>query len=288
VDWLPFGDDRSTTSTETRNRPTAGAAAQRRAKPTVIQRPASLSANRVLVGQLAIIIVVFGLMEVVVGTGLVSPLFLAAPSVMLPLFLGMLPSELLGLAVQTLVEAAAALLLAGSCGVLAGYALWRFPTTGMALEGLLSAVFATPLILLYPVALVLLGRTNGAVVAVAALTSIIPITLTTRGAFVQVNPVLLQLGRSLGMSARGMFWEILLPAAAPGIFTGLRLGLGYIFKATLLMEFIVNIGGLGRRAAIAYDLLDIPRLYASIFAVMLLSVVFVAGLNRAERTLRRG
>jgi NitT/TauT family transport system permease protein len=90
------------------------------------------------------------------------------------------------------------------------------------------------------------------------------------------------------MTARGIFWEILLPAAAPGIFTGLRLGLGYIFKATLLMEFIVNIGGLGRRAAIAYDLLDIPRLYASIFAVMLLSVVFVAGLNLAERTLRRG
>lgn len=227
-------------------------------------------------------------LEGLVRLGIVSPLFLTQPSTVIPLFLGMLPGELLGMAAETLVECALALAIAGTVGVLAGYALWRVSVLGRAVESLLSAVFATPLILLYPISLVLFGRTSQAVIAMAALTSVIPIILNTRTAFAQVSPVLLDVGRSLGVSERRIFREIMLPAAAPGIFAGLRLGLSYIFKAILLLEFIVNIGGLGRRASVAYDLLDIPRLYASVFAVVLLSVLFVFVLNQSERLVKRG
>jgi NitT/TauT family transport system permease protein len=251
-------------------------------------RPAVSTARRVLLGQVGCLLLFLAVLQALVQSGLVSPLFLSAPSVVLPLFLSMVPAELLGLAFQTLLETAIALVLAGAIGVLAGYALWRFSTVGVALEGMLTAVFATPLILLYPIMLVLFGRTSNAVVAVAVVTSIIPIALNTRAAFAHVSPVLVKAGRSLGLAERGIFRQIMLPAAAPGIFSGLRLGLGYIFKATLLMEFIVNIGGLGRRAAVAYDLLDIPRLYASILAVVVLSVVFLFLLNRSERLLKRG
>lgn len=251
-------------------------------------RPLLTSSHRVLLGQLGVVTLGVLAIELLVRAGGVSPLFLSAPSQVFPLFLAMLPTELVGMALQTLSEVALALMIGATAGILFGYALWRFATAGRAYEALLAAVFATPLVLLYPISLVLFGRTPSAVVAMAVISSIVPITLNTRNAFAAVPPVLVNVGRSLNLSEQRIFREIMLPAAAPGIFAGLRLGLSYIFKATLVLEFIVNIGGLGRRAALAYDLLDIPRLYASVLAVVLLSVLFVFALNQSERWLKRG
>src|SRR5207237_778545 len=88
-----------------------------------------------------------------------------------------------------------------------------------------------------------------------------------------------RVGRSMRLSDQRIFRAILLPAAAPGIFSGLQLGLGYMFKAVLAMEFIVNIGGLGKVVAESYDLLDMQEMYAGITAAVRVASGYEIGLG---------
>ena len=53
------------------------------------------------------------------------------------------------------------------------------------------------------------------------------------------------------------------------------------------MEFIVNIGGLGRLVAESFDLLDTKEMYAGIMAVVLVAILYVTFLNRVEHGLQR-
>lgn len=241
-----------------------------------------------LLARLGLIVGVLALVEYLVASGTVSVLFLAPPSQVAERFLALLPSRLVPLTAVTLLEAGVSLVLAAALGPAIGYLLWRYRAVGLAYEVLLGAIFASPTVLLYPIALVFLGRTSAAIVAMAVLVAVLPIAINTRASLAAVSPVLIRYGRTLRMSESQIFRHILLPAAAPGIFTGLRLGLSYMFKVILAMEFIVNIGGLGRLISESYDMLRTPDLYAAIAAVVGLSILFLKILERAERYVRYG
>lgn len=241
-----------------------------------------------LLARLALLALILLAVEVLVSSGRISALFLATPSSVAERFWALLPTQLIRLTAITLLETAAAMVLAGMLGVAFGYLLWRFRSLGTAYETPLAAIFASPIVLLYPIALVFFGRSSSAVVAMATMVAIIPIILGTRQALATVNSALIRYGRTLQMSEREIFREILMPAAAPGMFTGLRLGLIYMLKVILAMEFIVNIGGLGSQVATAYDFLRMPDLYAGIVSVIGLSVLFMGLLARGERYVRYG
>jgi len=242
---------------------------------------------KVLAGQFTVVVLVLGLLEGLVRSEVLSELFVAAPPATFGAFGQTFFKQMLPAAGTTLAEIAAALALAIFSGLAAGYLLWRFSDLGQAYEVMLSALFAAPTLLLYPIALVFFGRTPTAVVVLAAAVGVIPIVLNTRSALLRVNPVMIRVGRSMRLSDQRIFRAILLPAAAPGIFSGLQLGLGYMFKAVLPMEFIVNIGGLGKVVAESYDLLDMKEMYAGIAAVVLVAILYVSFLNRVESGLQR-
>jgi NitT/TauT family transport system permease protein len=242
---------------------------------------------QVLAGQFVVVVLALGLLEGLVRSRVLSELFVAAPSATFGAFGRNFWKQMLPAAATTLAEIAAALGLAVIFGLAAGYVLWRFNDLGQAYEVLLSALFAAPTLLLYPIALVFFGRTPLAVVVLAATVGVIPIVLNTRSALLRVNPVMIRVGRSMRLSDERIFRAILLPAAAPGIFSGLQLGLGYMFKAVLAMEFIVNIGGLGKLVAESYDLLDMKEMYAGITAVVVVAILYVSCLNRVEHGLQR-
>jgi NitT/TauT family transport system permease protein len=242
---------------------------------------------RVLAGQFAFVVLAMAGLEGFVRSGLVSELFVARPTAIFQAFGKTFLKEVLPAAGTTLAEIAVSLALSMMLGLVIGYLLWRFNDIGRAYEVVLGALFAAPTLLLYPIALAFFGRTPTAVIALAASVGVIPVILNTRQALLRVNPVLIRVGRSLRLSDQRIFRAVLLPAAAPGIFSGLQLGLGYMFKAVLAMEFIVNIGGLGRLVAESYDLLDTKEMYAGIMAVVLVAILYVSFLNRVEHGLQR-
>lgn len=187
----------------------------------------------------------------------------------------------------TLGETATAFAIAAALGLALGYGLWRYRILGEAADPILAGIFSSPIILLYPIFLVVFGRTEQAVVAEAVAYGILPIALLTRHALGSVNPTLLRLARSLDVPASGAFRHIQLPAAAPGIFTALRLGLTYILISVIAMEFIAQIGGLGRYVADTSMRFQTASTYSGIALVVLVAVLFLYVTDQLERRASR-
>ena len=194
--------------------------------------------------------------------------------------------DLVGNFFVTLGMTAAATGLALAIGIPFGYFLYRNRTYGIAYEGWLAAAFAAPTVLLYPLFLVVFGRSYATLIAMGFIPGSIPIIIQTRQGLLGVSRTLLNVGRSFNLSERDMFWKIQLPAAVPTIFTGIRIGVMYTLVNIVAIEYLIDFGGLGRIVSEMYFRFDTPGTYASIITVVLVSILFYWGFGRIEKWLR--
>jgi len=230
------------------------------------------------------VIFLLALLEAAVRRQWISPLFVAAPSAILETLGSMLvEGDLLKIAATTLIMLVATFAIGAVLGIPAGYFLWRHPTFGRACENLLGSLFASPLILLYPISLVTFGRRPAAIVAQALLVGIIPIVLGTQSGFRNVSRTFMDVGLTLQLTRWQMLRHILIPAAAPAIFTGLRIGLIYMLLSIVAMEFVVSLGGIGRLVSDAYFRLNTEELYVGVTVIILFAVLTFRLLLRGQR-----
>lgn len=180
----------------------------------------------------------------------------------------------------------AAAMMAIAIGIPFGVLLYRNRVLGEAYEGWLAAAFAAPMVLLYPLFLVIFGRTYLTVVLMGFIPGAIPIIIQTRQGLLGVSRTFLNVGRSFNINSRTMFWKILFPSAIPTIFNGIRLGIMYTLVNVVAIEYLTDFGGLGRIVSDLYFRYEIPATYAAIGFVVLMSVVFFWTLGKVERWLR--
>jgi len=184
-------------------------------------------------------------------------------------------------------ETFAAGALAMLIGTALGAALYRWTLLRRSFEPWVAVLAAAPLVLAYPLFLVLFGRSSATVVVIAFASALPPVVLQTTAGFASVRPVLLAVGRSFGMGRAAELRKILLPAALPSIFTGLRLALMFGLINVVGVEFLINLGGLGALINDLSERYDLPGTWAAIGFVVLVSVTFFLLLDGGERWLRR-
>jgi ABC-type nitrate/sulfonate/bicarbonate transport system permease component len=167
-----------------------------------------------------------------------------------------------------------------------GYFLFRRRDFALAYSGWLAALFAAPIFLLYPLFLVIFGRSEITLIIMGFLPGVIPLIIQVEQGFHGVSSTLINVGRSVGVTAWQNFWKIMIPAAAPSIFTGFRLALIYTLINIIAIEYLVDIGGLGRIVADRYFRFDISGTYTAIIAVAAISILFNWLIGRLERWVR--
>jgi NitT/TauT family transport system permease protein len=138
-----------------------------------------------------------------------------------------------------------ALLLAVAIGLSIGFSLGLNRFMSDVFEPVLVAVYSIPKITLYPILLLAFGLGIAAKVAFGAIHGIIPIALFTMAAVRNVRKVYLKTGRVMRLRPADTILRIVLPAAMPEIFTGLRIGFSLTLIGTLLGEMFASQRGLG-------------------------------------------
>src|SRR5207244_8164977 len=118
----------------------------------------------------------------------------------------------------------ASLMLAG-IGIALGALLYRFRVLRLACETWVAAMAAAPIVLMYPLFLVIFGRSATTIVMMGFAAALPPVILKTVEGLAATRPVLINVGRSFRLTSSQEFWKILFPSALPTIFVGLRLGL---------------------------------------------------------------
>jgi len=172
------------------------------------------------------------------------------------------------------------------CGVAIGVVMQRYSLLQRACEIWVAAFASAPLVLTYPLFMVIFGRNAWTIIIMGFLSALPPVILKTIEGISGTRKVLVNVGRSFKLTATQQFWKILFPAALPTIFVGIRLGLIFALINVVGTEFLINFGGLGQLINDLAERYDLAGTYAAICFVILVSVLFFIGLEKAERWLR--
>jgi NitT/TauT family transport system permease protein len=236
-----------------------------------------------------IVAALLGIWELAVEWGAISALVLPRPSDIGAAVGRLLGSGELGSALlTTLALVAISLALATVVGVFIGYLLYRSRVWGTAFEPILGALFASPLPLMYPIFLVLFGRTLLSIVVLSTIYAAIPIIMNTREALLTVRRVLIWVGQSFNASETQIFWRIIVPAASPIIFGGIRLGVIYAVLTVVAFEFLTDLGGLGKLLSELNYKFRVPDTFAVILAAVIVSAVVLWVTSAMQRRLSHG
>ena len=233
------------------------------------------------------IVLAFVALEVLLRVGLVNRYIVPLPSdVLLSLERVVVEEDVLDRMRETAYEVFVSGFFTILFGVPLGAALYRWPSLRRALVDWVGAMAGAPLVLAFPLFLVMFGRSATTIIVMSVITGLAPMILKTTEGFLATRPVLINVGKSLKMTDSQMFWKILFPSALPLIFTGVRLSWTFVLISVVGIEFLINLGGLGQLINDLAERYDLPGTYASICFVILVSVVFFMALERLESWLR--
>ena len=239
-----------------------------------------------LVGVVSTIAVIAAI-EVLIRVGLINQFVVPLPSQILAAIPRIIVEEdVLDRFWQTMQEVLWASLLLASVGISLGALFYRFRILRLACESWVAALAAAPIVLLYPLFLVIFGRSATTIVIIGFVAGLAPVILKTIEGLAGTRQVLLNVGRSFKVTPSQQFWKILLPAALPSVFVGLRLGLIFAMINIVGVEFLINFGGLGQLINDLAERYDLPGTYGAICFVVLTSVLFFDVTARLERWLR--
>ena len=171
-------------------------------------------------------------------------------------------------------------------GVAIGILLYRVALLRQATETWVAALASAPTVLMYPLFLVIFGRSAWTIIMMGFVAGLPPVILKTIEGLAGTRRVLINVGRSFKLTGPQLFIKIMFPAALPTIFVGVRLGLIFTLINVVGVEFLINFGGLGQLINDLAERYDLPGTYAAICFVILVSVLFFMALEKAERWLR--
>jgi NitT/TauT family transport system permease protein len=189
--------------------------------------------------------------------------------------------------VETAQAFAVALAIAISCGILIGFALGLYRFAADVGEPVLVALYSIPKITLYPIVLLVVGIGMPAKITFGALHGIMPIAIFALGAVRNLNPVYLKTARVMRLPPASIALRVLLPAAIPEIFTGIRIGFSLTLIGTLLGEMFASQRGLGFLLIQAIGLHNIRLIMALTLLLVVIAVTASALLLAVDRRLRR-
>jgi NitT/TauT family transport system permease protein len=181
-------------------------------------------------------------------------------------------------------EIGVALLVGGSFGLAVGILLGANRFLSHAFESLLLYLGPTPKIIFFPVMIMWFGVGPGSKVAMGVLSCFFPIAISAAAGMRQIDRVLIRVGQSFRASTWQMVTKIYLHAMREPIVNGVRLGLGVAIVGTLLAETKLSNRGLGYLVIQAYALFDMPKMYALVIVLFVLSI----GVNVLIGRLRGG
>ncbi len=215
-------------------------------------------------------------LELACRTGVIGRFTLIPPSEMLGKLWAILRSgaidDEIGLTFMGVVAAAAAAVVVG---FVLGAALHAWPRGRACLDPFLATYYAVPIYVFYPMFLVCFGMNRIPIVVIGFLFAVVAMLTSTLNGLDRVPPVLRKTARVLRLGRLETIRRVVLPAAGPYLFGGLKLAVAYAFVGVLGAEFILSDNGLGYQIALAFNNFD----NATMYALILLVVVVVAGVN---------
>ena len=174
----------------------------------------------------------------------------------------------------------AAAIVGVSLGIVMG---WR-KRVGYALDPLMTALYASPLVAIAPLVIIFFGvGITGKAILIFVL-CVFPFMFNTSAGVKSVDPLLINVVRSLGGGEKDLYLKVIIPSVLPYLVAGARYAVGRALVGVIVGEFFAASAGIGYSIAWFGDMFAIDRMFVCIITMMVIAVVFTEGIRWAERT----
>jgi ABC-type nitrate/sulfonate/bicarbonate transport system permease component len=163
-----------------------------------------------------------------------------------------------------------------ACGIMLGTLIGRSRPFAQLLDPSLQFLRAIPGPALIPAFILLLGTETTMRIALIAFGCVWPVLVNTVEGTSTVDPVQLDTAMAFKLPRHALLWRIILPAAMPKIFAGMRISLALAVILMVVSELVASTNGIGYRIQNAQILFLLTDMWCGI---ALLAVIGYA-LNR--------
>jgi ABC-type nitrate/sulfonate/bicarbonate transport system permease component len=169
-------------------------------------------------------------------------------------------------------------------GILIGLLMGYFRFFYNLLEPITEVLRPIPSPAYLPIVILFLGIDDEMKVFMIAFASLFPVLINTYSGVRSVDPIQLQTARTFGVTGRKLIWQIVLPAASPYIFTGMRVSLAVALIVMVISEMVAASSGIGYFILSAQRGFQIREMFAGVLTLAVVGYVlnrlFVAIENR--------
>jgi NitT/TauT family transport system permease protein len=151
----------------------------------------------------------------------------------------------------------------------------------------LSAYYAVPTFVFYPLLIVAFGVGRTALIAMGAMFGVVAMVVNTMLGLDHVPPVVAKTGSVLRLDPLRQLILIRLPAAGPHLVTGIKLAVAYSVIGIVAGEFILATAGIGKRVSFAYDNFDNKTMYGMLLLLLIAIMIVNGTLSAWEKRLHR-
>jgi len=179
-------------------------------------------------------------------------------------------------------EFLAGFVISAVAGVAIGAAFAAVPRLGRLGSAVVQAAYATPLVAVAPLLIVLVGIGVRSKIIIVILLAIFPVLISTESAFRSINPEYVETGIAFGAGRLQLLRKVVLPAASIGILTGLRLAVGRGIIGVLVGEIFGATKGLGFLIVQYSESFQTAKTLAVVLVLAVIGVVASEGLQQLE------
>jgi ABC-type nitrate/sulfonate/bicarbonate transport system permease component len=188
---------------------------------------------------------------------------------------------------DSLVNLAIGFAISLAVGLVTGVAMGRYRKVEAALGVYVYSLLTAPALVFAPIFFSLLGAGRGSIVAVVVMYAMFVIIINTASAVQSVPAHLVEMARSYGASERQVLLRVVLPAAAPMIMAGVRLGVGRAVTGMINGEMFIAVVGLGHIVTEASGRFDGASVLAVLLVIIAVALGAVALVQAVDRRITR-
>jgi len=185
----------------------------------------------------------------------------------------------------SLANFSAGLITATIAGVLLGIPMGWYKGISRTLDPLLSGIYATPLIALLPLIIMLFGLGAISKIIMTFLAAVFPVLINTMAGIANTDAHLIRMSRSFGASDATIFLKVSVPGSLPYIVAGVRVALGRALVYIVVAEQYGAAMGLGYLSSVAAQRFQIAAMFAPIVIIACLGTLLTELIKAVERRL---
>ncbi len=159
---------------------------------------------------------------------------------------------------------------AAALGISIGVVIGYFRLLFISVDPVIQLFRPIPAVAWVPLAVVFFGFTAAASIFLITYGAFFPIVLNTTAGVLRSQNKYIQVGGMIGANRPQMLWHIVLPAAMPSVFTGLRLGISTAWILAIVGEMVAVRSGLGYSLLNAYTVFRYDVVIAAMLSFAML------------------